>query len=72
MRNSTSMIKKVHCPRCKSEDIIEYDEFIHCIKCKLDFDKKFLNKIDDDDILARQEVGGFYGTFNKAKNQKKG
>ncbi|MFX1411236.1 MAG: hypothetical protein ACFFA6_12880 [Promethearchaeota archaeon] len=58
------MPAKFHCPRCKSKEIFEYDTFIECKKCNLDFDKEFLGKIDDENILARQELKGFYESFD--------
>ncbi|MFX1315693.1 MAG: hypothetical protein ACFE9T_07505 [Promethearchaeota archaeon] len=58
------MPAKFHCPRCKSKEILEYDTFIECKKCNLEFDKKFLGKIDDENILSRQELKGFYESFD--------
>ena len=51
------------CPGCKSEDILEFDDFISCNKCDLDFDKDFLGVIDNENILARQELKGIIDAF---------
>lgn len=58
-------IEKYKCPRCESEDILEFDNFISCYKCHLDFDKKFLGVINDENILAREELKGIFDTFSK-------
>jgi hypothetical protein len=60
-----------HCPRCQSSKIIEYDDFIECTKCLLEFDKKLIGKAPDDEILSRQEMGGFLGEFEELKDPKK-
>ncbi|MFX1364654.1 MAG: hypothetical protein ACFFCE_12770 [Promethearchaeota archaeon] len=57
--------KKYKCPRCKSENILEFDTFITCNKCHLDFDKYHLGIIDDENILAHEELKGFFDAFNK-------
>ena len=57
------MKQKFHCPRCGSQDIIEYYDFIECPKCNLEFDKEFLGIIPDEDILSRQELEGISSTF---------
>ena len=48
-----------YCPRCQSRDIIDYGDFIHCFDCDLDFNKELIGKIDDEEILSRQELAGF-------------
>jgi len=52
-----------YCPRCQSRDVIDYGDFIHCLNCELDFNKELIGQIDDEDILARQELGGFTKAF---------
>lgn len=54
---------KYYCPRCKSRDIIEYKNSIECPKCKLEFDKELFGVVDDENMLARQEVRGFLNSF---------
>ena len=62
MDNPAKRIKFI-CPRCRSEDILEFDDFISCNKCDLDFDKDFLGVIDNENILARQELKGIIDAF---------
>lgn len=62
MDNSVKSFKFI-CPRCKSEDILEFDDFISCNKCNLDFDKEFLGIIDNENILARGELKGIIDAF---------
>ena len=52
------------CPRCGSRDISEFDDFISCNKCNLDFDKKFLGVIDNENILSRQDLKGTVDVFD--------
>ncbi len=59
---------KYKCPRCKSEDILEFDNFISCNKCHLAFDKDFLGVINDENILAREELKVFFDAFSKKDN----
>jgi hypothetical protein len=60
-----------HCPRCKSSEVLEYDDFIECPKCLLDFDKGLFGKIPDDEMLSRQEMGGALDSFEEFKDPKK-
>ena len=61
-----------HCPRCQSKNVIDNGDSIHCLNCKLDFDKEVIGQIDDEDILARQELGGFVKAFeDDFKDRKK-
>jgi len=43
----------------------DWGEIIYCPHCDLEFDKEFLGKIDDEDILSREELGAFGKTFEK-------
>lgn len=61
---------KYKCPRCKSEHILEFDEFIKCSECDLDFDKEFLGVIDDENVLARQELKGIVDAFDEEEKKK--
>lgn len=54
-----------YCPRCKSSDVEDWGVLIYCPHCDLEFDKEFLGKIDDEDILSREELGAFGKTFEK-------
>ncbi|MHA1914470.1 MAG: hypothetical protein ACW986_03665 [Promethearchaeota archaeon] len=65
------MKPKFHCPRCKSSDILEFDKFISCPKCALDFNKEDVGNIPDDQIVARQEMGGLFDAFDELKDPKR-
>ncbi|MHA1914462.1 MAG: hypothetical protein ACW986_03705 [Promethearchaeota archaeon] len=65
------MPPKYHCPRCKSIKILEYADFIECTDCLLDFDKKLIGKIPDDEIMARKEMGSLLSGFEELKDPKK-
>lgn len=71
MRHLYKMAQKYHCPRCGSKDIIEYYDYIECIKCNLEFDNEFLGVIPDEDILSRQELQGISSTFIEKDPKKK-
>ena len=62
--------KKYHCPVCKNEGIIEFDDFIHCSKCDLDFDKDLFGVVDDENMLSRRELGGIVGSFTDEERKK--
>ena len=50
-----ALTKKYHCPRCKNEKIIEYDDSFDCPICRLEFEKKNFEIFEDDEILAVEE-----------------
>lgn len=60
---------KYYCPRCKSRDIIEYETFIECPQCRLEFEKEFFGVVDDENMLARQEVMGFIDSFDHEEDE---
>ena len=62
---------KYHCPRCKATNILEYDKFIECPLCLLDFDKDLIGKIPDNEIMAHREMGGILDGFEELKDSKK-
>lgn len=43
------------CPRCKEKNIINYEESIECTDCRLEFDKKDIEVLDESQILAISE-----------------
>ncbi|MHA1625893.1 MAG: hypothetical protein ACTSXN_08735 [Promethearchaeota archaeon] len=45
-----------HCPRCQSFQVKERERSVFCPKCELNFDKKFLQILEDEDILANEEL----------------
>lgn len=52
------------CPRCNSQDILEFEDFFSCNKCNLVWYKVILGEIDIENILARQELKGMCDAFN--------
>lgn len=52
-----------HCPRCQSFMVKERENTIYCFRCELTFDKKFLKILDDEDILANEELKGVIDAF---------
>ncbi|MFX1469938.1 MAG: hypothetical protein ACFFB8_14890 [Promethearchaeota archaeon] len=65
------MPQKYHCPQCKSENIIEYEDFLECTQCGLTFFKETLDRnIDDEDVLAEEDLHEFVDTFNELKDEK--
>ena len=47
--------RKYHCPRCKTEEIIEYDDSFDCPICRLEFEKRDCDLYEDDQILSVEE-----------------
>lgn len=63
-------LKKLHCPRCKTNDIVEYEDTFECTKCLMEFEKKDLELYEDEDILSIREkldIVEAFGGPNKAK-----
>jgi len=52
-----------HCPRCQSFKVKEQEKTIFCPECELTFDKKFLQILKDEDILANEELEGVIDVF---------
>ncbi|TFF90252.1 MAG: hypothetical protein EU548_03960 [Promethearchaeota archaeon] len=50
--------RKYHCPRCGNEDIVDYTESFDCPSCKLEFEKKDCDELEDSQILAVEEKLG--------------
>jgi hypothetical protein len=51
------------CPRCLGDCLISYEETVECIKCQLEFDKKDLETLEPDQILAVSEKFFFIKIF---------
>ena len=66
-----SMVKVYYCPRCEIKKVIEYPDSIVCPECLLEFDKKQIGVIPDDEILAFTEMGGFFDSFKELKDPEK-
>jgi len=66
-----------YCPRCHTTEISEYADTFECTKCRdnngfpLEFEKKFIGKIPDDEILALREQGSFIGAFEELRDADK-
>ena len=66
------MPSKIHCPKCQSEDIIDYGDNFECSHCKSEFFKESLiSEIDEEDLLSEQELEGFVDTFDELKDKNK-
>jgi len=50
--------RKYHCPRCGNEDIVDYTESIDCPSCRLEFEKRDFDELEDSQILAVEEKLG--------------
>ena len=57
-----------YCPRCKTQNVIEHPETIECPNCLLEFDKKLIGVIPDNEILAHGEIDTLIGAFDELKN----
>ncbi|MFW9877729.1 MAG: hypothetical protein ACFFG0_31970 [Candidatus Thorarchaeota archaeon] len=66
-----NMKKKYYCPRCKNTKVFEYPDSIECPDCLLEFDKKHIGVIPDNEILAYSERGGFFDSFKELKDPDK-
>ena len=65
------MPSELRCPVCHSEDIIEFDDYIHCLSCKLEFFTEFLGSdIDEENILSTQELKGFAESFSDEERER--
>ena len=66
-----------YCPRCHTTEISEYKETFECTKCldnsghPLEFEKRFIGKVPDDEVLARQEMASFVDTFDELRDSEK-
>ncbi|KKK59721.1 hypothetical protein LCGC14_3031560 [marine sediment metagenome] len=58
-----------NCPACKSNKVIEYDEYIECTSCHFEFFKEGLDEIDDENKLSIQELDGIVGAFDELKDK---
>ncbi|NVM34526.1 MAG: hypothetical protein HWN81_02950, partial [Candidatus Lokiarchaeota archaeon] len=60
------MPSEYYCPRCQSRNVIVYDDHIECTGCKLNFSIEDIEKgIDDENILAEEELHGFADAFDE-------
>lgn len=59
-----------YCPRCKTSGIVEYPNTIECPDCFLEFDKKLIGVIPDDEILALTEIDAIINGLGDLKDPK--
>jgi len=77
MNNLSVMQATYYCPRCFTKDISEYDDTFECTKCRdsngffLEFEKKSIGVVPDDEILAIREMTSFVGAFDELRNSEK-
>ncbi|MFX0034254.1 MAG: hypothetical protein ACFE9I_01275 [Candidatus Hermodarchaeota archaeon] len=70
MRFNPRMPSEYYCPRCQSDNIIEYDDYIECQECGRIFFKEDLDSdIEDEDILSEDELEGFMDAFEELKDK---
>ena len=65
------MVKKYYCPRCKTKKVIEYVNSIECPDCLLEFDKRQIGIVPDNEILAFAEMGAITDSFEELKDPEK-
>ncbi len=54
------------CPRCGSQNIVNYDDSFECSECRLEFDKKDFDEIEDKScILSIEEKLGIVEVLKK-------
>ncbi len=70
MRPFMKIDTKYRCPACKSNKVIEYDEYIECTSCHMEFFKEGLDEIEDENQLSVQELDGIVKAFDELKDEK--
>jgi len=60
-----------HCPRCKSEKIIDYGTTFDCPICNLEFEKEDFELYDEENILSINEKLAVIDSFKTNSNKKK-
>jgi len=64
------MPSEYHCPRCKSEKVIVYDDHIECTQCGLRFFIKDIESdIDEENLLSEQEKKDIIDGFDELKDE---
>jgi len=49
-------LKHFNCPRCGNKNVLDFDEIVECPVCGLSFTKEILKKIEEENILADEEI----------------
>ena len=69
MYNTTKMslmVKKTtftHCPRCGSENIVNFTRMLFCKNCKQKFDKDALKEFEEEQMLSEDEKSDIFQAF---------
>ena len=77
MSHPTIMKINYYCPRCGTNEISEYKDTFECMKCRdkdgfpLEFEKKLIGQIPDDDIMTIREMDAFVDTFDEVRDSEK-
>lgn len=70
MRAIFNISTNYYCPRCNSTEIVDHGEYIECSKCCLDFFKDHFGEINNENILAEEELKGVIDSFEGLKDKK--
>jgi hypothetical protein len=58
-----------NCPRCNGKKVVDFEDKIKCLDCKLTFDKKIISLIEDKaNILANEENEAILRQILESKN----
>lgn len=70
MRFNPRIPSEYYCPRCQSDNIIEYDDYIECQECGRIFFKEDLDEdIDDENILSEDELKALSDALRELKDE---
>ena len=58
------------CPRCRGKQIQNYNLYIKCMECNLEFDKRDIRRFDEEDVLALSEKFGILRVLSEQYNEK--
>jgi transcription elongation factor Elf1 len=58
-------IKFFNCPRCGNENLLDFDQIVECPKCGLSFTKEIITKIEEENIVADEELMEILKYFKK-------
>ena len=54
-----------HCPRCGSEDVVNFTRVLFCKECKQKFNKEDLEEFEEDQMLSEKEKSDIFDVFKK-------
>ncbi|MFX1356408.1 MAG: hypothetical protein ACFFA8_03910 [Promethearchaeota archaeon] len=58
-------LKLFNCPRCGNKNVLDFDEIVECPACGLSFTKEILKKIEEENIIADEEIMELLKSFKK-------